>query len=245
MRLMPHRSRGKNLIALLTLVGLVSIDRLAGGILGGDAQLFAYGDGMRGAGGLGLLAAFAFGHCDTLDGPLIKLARKALETGNVNQVLPWVPAADEPEVQHAFEHAQSVRKLDKTARELADRFFFETLVRVHRASEGAPYTGLKSAGLDLGPAVPAADQALEDGSMDAVVKLLTEAIKRGVHEHYHAAMERKKFDVNDVRAGREYVEAYVPYVHYVERLWEAATGAAHGHFPDGGSASEAHAGHHH
>jgi len=243
MRLTRHRIRGKRFITLLTVVAIVIVDRLMAGIFGGDAQLLAFGNGMPGAGDLGLLAAFAFGHCDTLDGPLIKLARKALETGNVNQVLPWVPAADESEVKHAFEHAQSVRKLDKAARELADRFFFETLVRVHRASEGAPYTGLKPAGLDLGPAVPAADRALEDGSIDALLKLLTEAIKRGVHEHYHAAVARRKFDVDDVRAGRQYVEAYVPYVHYVERLWEAATGAAHGHYTEGAQAGEAHAAH--
>lgn len=36
---------------------------------------------------------------------------------------------------------------------------------------------------------------------------------------------RRKFDANDVAAGRDYVAAYVPYVHYVEGLWDAATGA--------------------
>jgi len=235
----------QGIVVLLAVVGVILIDRLATGALGSGLQLSPLADGLGGVGGLGLLTVFAFGHCDTLDGPLIQLARKALDTGNVNHVLPWVPAVSEAEVKHAFEHAQSVRKLDKKARELADRYFFETLVRVHRASEGAPYTGLKPAGLDLGPAVPAADRALEDGSIDAVVKLLTEAIRRGVHEHYHAAIERKDFDANDVRAGRRYVEAYVPYVHYVERLWEAATGAAHGHYPEAAHAAEAHAAHHH
>jgi hypothetical protein len=235
----------RRLQTVLAVVAVVILDRLAAGLTGGEGSLLGFAEGAHTFGELGMLALFGVGHCDTLDGPLIKLARKALETGNVNQVLPWVPAEGEAEVRRAFEHAQAVRKLDKTARELADRFFFETLVRVHRASEGAPYTGLKPAGLDLGPAVPSADQALEDGSIDAVVKLLTEAIKRGVHERYHAAMDRKKFDVNDVRAGRQYVEAYVPYVHYVERLWEAATGAAHGHFPEAEHASEAHAVHRH
>ena len=45
-------------------------------------------------------------------------------------------------------------------------------------------------------------------------------------------MDRKRFDPNDVRAGREYVHAYVPYIHYVERLYQAATAIVHGHYPE-------------
>lgn len=212
--------------------------RLAGmllglGILVAAATLFGPHAGLAAPGpdalGLGALLVFgAFGHCDTLDGPVVGLARKALETGNVNLVLPWVRDEDEAAIRHAFEHALAVRKLGAEARELADTHFFETLVRVHRASEGAPYTGLKPAGLDLGPAVPAADRALEDGAVDKVVKLLSDAVGEGVRRHFHDAYRRRRFDANDVAAGRAYVAAYVPYVHYVEGLWEAATGA-HGH----------------
>lgn len=178
------------------------------------------------------LLVWAIGHCDGMDGPVVTLARKALEAANVKLVLPWVRAEDEAEIIHAFDHAQAVRKLGPEALKLADVHFFETLVRVHRAGEGAPYTGLKPAGRDLGPAIPAADKALEDGSIGRVVELLTDAIRDGIHEHFHAAKNRERFNPNDVRAGREYVEAYVPYIHYVERLWEAATAPAHGHHPE-------------
>ncbi len=181
-----------------------------------------------GVGDLGVVWIWAIGHCDGMDGPVVTLARRALESGNVNLVLGWVRAEDEPEIRRAFEHATAVRQLGPQARELADRHFFETLVRVHRAAEGAPYTGLKPAGRDLGPAIPAADRALTDGSIDRVVALLTEAVRKGVHAHFRAARQRKDFDANDVKASRAYVEAYVPYVHYVERLWLDAAGEAHG-----------------
>lgn len=171
-------------------------------------------------------------HCDGLDGPVVTLAKEALDKGNVNLVLPWVPKDAEPEIRRAFDHTLSVRQLGPDAKDLADTFFFETLVRIHRAAEGAPYTGLKPAGRDLGPAIPAADQALESGSIEAVEKLLTEAIHKGLRQHFHAAMSQKKFDPNDVAAGRRYVEAYVSYVHYVEGLWQAATQSAEGHYPE-------------
>jgi len=213
---------------------LAAADRALAHLLGLEPVL----PGVSGDGGL--LLAWAIGHCDTLDGPVVMLARKALETGNINHVLPWVRREDEPEIQNAFEHATSVRKLGPHARELADRHFFETLVRVHRASEGASFTGLKPAGTDLGPAVPAADKALRDGSVEAVVKLLTEAVRQGVHRHFHDAVSRSKFATDDVAAGRRYVAAYVTYVHYVEQLWEAAASTAHGHYHPHGEAPREH-----
>jgi hypothetical protein len=189
-----------------------------------------------------MLSIWALGHCDTLDGPLIKLARKALESGNVNFVLPWVREKDEGEIKQAFQHATFVRKLGAQARELADHHFLETLVRIHRAGEGAPYTGLKPAGADLGPMIPTADNAVVDGSIETVIDMLTHAIRDGVNQHFHAVWEARKFDVDDLAAGRSYVEAYVSYIHYVERLWQDAIGAAQGHYP--ASEEEAQPAHH-
>ena len=176
-----------------------------------------------------LVPSTAIAHCDAVDGPVVTLATSALDEGNINLVLPWVPKDGEPEIRRVFEQTLSVRKLGAEAQHLADTFFFETLVRVHRASEGAPYTGLKPAGLDLGPAIPAADKALDIGSTEVVEDLLIEAVRKGLHEHFRDVVSRKTSDPNYVAAGRRYVEAYVPYVHYVERLWEAAGKSSHGH----------------
>ena len=154
-------------------------------------------------------------HCDTLDGPVVQTARKALETGKVNPVLAWVQPRDEAEIRAAFARALAVRKAGPEARALADTWFFETLVRVHRAGEGAPFTGLKPAGQDLGLAVPAADKAIDKGTPEAVEKLLVDAVKSGLHERF-ARVTAQKAPADDIAAGRAWVEAYVPYVHYVE-----------------------------
>jgi hypothetical protein len=176
-----------------------------------------------------LLAAppAARAHCDTLDGPVVDTARRALDSGNVAPVLAWVRADDEAEIRSAFAQALAVRKLGGDARALADRWFFETVVRVHRAGEGAPYTGLKPAGADLGPAVVAADRAVAAGAGQPVEELLVRAVRDGVRARF-AAVKAQKPPADDVAAGRRWVEAYVPYVHYVEAVHAAATGGAHG-----------------
>jgi len=176
--------------------------------------------------------ARVWAHCDGMDGPVVTAARKALDAGNVDLVLVWVQKADEADIRKAFERTLAVRQLNPQAKELADMYFFETVVRIHRAGEGAPYTGLKPAGRDLGPAIPAADKALQDGSVEPLVKLLTDTVQHGVHEHFTAAHAKKAFNPNDVEAGRKYVQAYVSYVHYVEGIYEATKTAAHGHYSE-------------
>ena len=187
-----------------------------------------------------LLPARVFAHCDGLDGPVVKSARAALEVRNVALVAIWVQPQDEPEIRRAFEQTLVVRSLSPQAKELADRFFFETVVRVHRAGEGAPFTGLRPAGRDLGPAIPAADKALEERSLEPLVTLLTDTMRDRLRQHFNEVVTARTYDVGDVAAGREYVRAYVEFIHYVERLYETSTTAAHGHFEETGAIQREH-----
>ena len=164
----------------------------------------------------------ALAHCDGLDGPGVGAARMALQTADLNRVLIWVRPDDIDEIRRAFNEALATRKLGPQAQELADRYFFETLVRIHRAGEGAPYTGLKPAGRDLGPAIPAADKAVETSSIDEVARLLSEAVRNGLHTRFHDLMAKKSFRTDDVTAGREFIESYVTFIHYIERLYKIA-----------------------
>lgn len=168
-------------------------------------------------------------HCDALDGPVVKAARAALAAGDVRPALAWVLPGGEAEVREAFARAMAVRRLGGEAQALAERWFFETLVRVHRAGEGAPYTGLKAAGGDLGPAIPAGDRALETGDLKPVWKLISDRAHGTLHARFEAAAQaRAAAAPGDVAAGRRAVAAYVAYIHTVEGLYGAAGGAAHG-----------------
>ncbi len=175
---------------------------------------------------LGAAMALSWGtaaqaHCDTLDGPVVSQARKALDSGNVNLVLGWVQKKDEAQVRTVFQKASAVRKSGAAAKDLADTYFFETLVRVHRAGEGAPFTGLKPAG-EIEPAIAAADQSIETGKLEPVAKLVIDRTKEGLHRQFDNVSSKSKYNPGDVEAARAFVAAYVPYVHYVERLYDAA-----------------------
>jgi hypothetical protein len=175
------------------------------------------------------LASPAFAHCDSVNGPVISTARQALEKGDVTPVLKWVPAASEKEIRAAFAKTVAARKASPQAREVADQWFFETLVRVHRESEGAPYTGIKGAEYKPEEGIELADQAIDSGSLADVQKQLVGTVQSGLQHRFAEVLEAKTHANDSVDAGRAYVHAYVEFIHYVERLHQNATTAAGHH----------------
>jgi hypothetical protein len=154
----------------------------------------------------------------------VATAKVALEKSDITPVLKWVKGDDEREVKEVFHKVLAARKASPEAREIADRYFFETLVRIHRAGEGAPYTGLQA-----GPAEPIileVDKSLVTGSIEAITKHVTTLVAAGIKKRFSKTLERKKHADESVTAGREFVEAYVDFTHYVERLYNDAVGEA-------------------
>jgi hypothetical protein len=175
-----------------------------------------------------LAARPAHAHCDTLDGPVVADARAALDKSDVTPVLKWVKDEHEAEIRGAFDKTLKVRAAGPDARDLADTFFFETLVRIHRAGEGAPYTGLKPAGQVEAP-VAAADRAIADGNVDELAEEIGRAAQAGVRDRFQRLMDARLHRDESVAAGREYVDTYVGFVHYVEGVHTVvAADQAHG-----------------
>ncbi|MGI6454399.1 MAG: DUF6448 family protein [bacterium] len=177
-----------------------------------------------------------YAHCDTMDGPVVQDAQKALERSDVTPVLKWITAEQEEEVKAAFDEALTVRKLSVEAQALADRYFFETLVRLHRASEGAPYTGLKPAGQEESPIITLADDSLKSKSADEVTHLLVDMIRQGVQKRFEEALHDLAHAEQSVEQGRTYVAAYVNYMHYIENLYQNALAHSHAHENDSDAA---------
>jgi len=155
-------------------------------------------------------------HCDTEDGPAVSDGHKALETGNLNYALKWILPAGEAELRPIFSKAVKVRALGPDAAEVADRYFLENMVRIHRAGEGASYDGIKPTGTMLDPKVVAADQAMASGDLKPLMALIPADKHQELRRRFDKAMGLKQFDVDDLAAGRAYIEAYVSFYKYAE-----------------------------
>jgi hypothetical protein len=167
---------------------------------------------------IGMLAGttIADAHCDTMNGPVIMDARTALAKNDVAIVLKWIKKDHEQEITTLFKKTTTLRKISPEAKEIADRLFFETLVRIHRAGEGVAFTGLKEAEVEQN--IQEADHSIETGTADELIDATAHTIHEQIARRFQRVMEAKKGMNSSVEQGREYVEAYVQYVHFIEAL---------------------------
>lgn len=201
--------------------------QLVGRGIAGGALLLA---GLAVAG----LATLLFGrpktasaHCDSANGPVANAAQRALEQGDVKLVLPYVKEAEEAELTAAFGQAVKVRAAGG-ARALADRYFAETAVRLHRQGEDASYTGLKEGG-ELPPALDAAEHALESGALAEVYDVLDKEVRAGIEERYHAVIEARKAEAKKatVENARARVEAEFDFERYILGISDSTKATGH------------------
>lgn len=167
-------------------------------------------------------------HCDSLDGPVVRAARLALDSENVTCVLPFVPKTGENEVTDAFHKVVQARATNPICREVADRYFFETVVRVHRAGEGAPFTGLKPAGLDVGPVIPVAEKAVESGDPAALEETLVTAVRGELAHRFDHLGHLRGGAERGVDGARAYVEAMLGVQVWAHELYQATKATVHG-----------------
>jgi hypothetical protein len=109
-----------------------------------------------------------------------------------------------------------VRRLNPEAEQLSENYFFETLVRLHRSGEGLSYTGVKPIGYPVDIKIIASDESIAKGNLSPLVSLVSKDKIEQLKVLFEKVMSLKEFDVNNVQAGREYVEAYVSFFHYAE-----------------------------
>ena len=163
-----------------------------------------------------LTTGVTLAHCDTMDGPVIKDARLAIEKSNINYVLKWIQPQDETELKDAFLLTMKVRILSPDAMVLADKYLFETLVRLHRSGEGVPFTGVKPAGTPIDEKILAADKSIELGSLSPLKGFVPNESVPELEKRFNKVMSLKTYDVNNIKAGRAYIEAYVQFFKFAE-----------------------------
>lgn len=173
-------------------------------------------------------SAPASAHCDSVNGPVVAAAKASLEKNDVKLVLPYVKPAQEQELTSAFKQTVAIRQRGAEVREVADHYFYETAVRLHRIGEGASYTGLKDEPV-TDPALIAAEKSLEQGNPDEVITVLDNALRTKVAERYQHVLEARAAEAANptVETARERVEAELMFEKYVLELNGAINAAAH------------------
>src|SRR5690554_5908622 len=88
----------------------------------------------------------SFAHCDSYDGPVIQDAYKALDQEDVSYILKWILEDQEAEITSLFGKTVNLKHGDAEVYRIVEKHFLETLVRLHRETEGGTLHRIKTGG---------------------------------------------------------------------------------------------------
>ena len=170
----------------------------------------------------------SYAHCDRKNGPVAVAAKEALKTEDFSKVVIWVGEEQEKELKKKFNESLSVYQKGGDSKELAKEYFMSTTVRLHRAAEGMPFTGLKPAS-SAAKDIQVAEKALETGNLDPVMEKFSSKLEDEAQKWFQKALEAKKNKDESIEAGREWADKYVKYIVYLHKLYvKIEKGPPHG-----------------
>jgi hypothetical protein len=159
-------------------------------------------------------------HYETMDGPVVTAAEVALEMENINYVLSYISSEDEDELKEAFDRTIDVRELSASAAEIADYWFFETVVRLHLSWRNIPYYGIKPAGFKPRPALKLAEESIQKENSDDLIQFMISFFKEDIEVRFEEVLSKKDYEINDIESGRDYVSSMTDFVQYLDNLYE-------------------------
>jgi hypothetical protein len=158
-------------------------------------------------------------HCKTRNGPAVRAAVRALETGNVNYVLIWVPEEAEKKLKNLFEKTYCEYKVRKDGAHVTIDWYLKTVNRLHKLGENRQNTGITTAGLNESPFILIVENAIETEDPKEAIRVISEAREDDIRYHFHQVLDKKNYDVNNISAGRAFVTAFTDFIVYLHDLY--------------------------
>jgi len=152
------------------------------------------------------------------NGPVIIAAKKALETGNPNYVLIWVPEESENTLKNLLEKTFCERSTRKNIQNRGIDWYFESVNRLHFTCRWPHCPGMTSDGSDMKMIVSMVERAFETGNCEEICGVLPIAHTAEVKLRFHNVMNKRNYTVDDIAAGRAYVSAFIAFIAYLHNL---------------------------
>lgn len=155
---------------------------------------------------------------DEMPGPVLKAAKIALETGNVNYILIWVPENYENTVKNLLEKTCCKRSSVLNTQKQAYDWYYETVNRLFSASRACDYLTYQSKAFAENPLVLKVYKAIESGNFEKIRDEIPVSYEADAQQRFLHVMNLRDYPVNNIAAGRSYVSAFFDFNRYVHDL---------------------------
>jgi hypothetical protein len=155
---------------------------------------------------------------DEMQGPVVKAAKMALETGNVNYILIWLPEESENTLKNLLEKTCCTRSSRMNMKNRAYDWYFEMVNRFFNI--GRPRDNLTiRGGLAEKPLDLKVDKAIESGNFEEIRDIIPVTHEADAKQRFLHVMNMRNYPVNNIAEGRAYVSAFFDFNRYMHDLY--------------------------
>jgi hypothetical protein len=151
-------------------------------------------------------------------GLLMRAARRALETGNADHILIWVPAGSENTLKNLHEKACCEHTIRTGRKNPAADWYYRKACCFH-ASWCGPHDLDSAAKTPEGKKIISlVEQACESGSLAEITMVMPATAREKLQQQFDDLRQKQTFSPEDICAGRRYVEALSGFTALVKEL---------------------------
>jgi hypothetical protein len=158
------------------------------------------------------------------NGPVIRAAKMAMETGNASYILIWLPKEAENTLKNLLERTYCENRTRKNTQNHSIDWYFKSVNRLHSRYGWPDYPGMKFKETDEETIALMVERAFESGNFEEINSIIPLNHSGDARERFHKVMMKRNYSVDDIAAGRVYVSAFIAFIVYLHNLSSGSPG---------------------
>lgn len=146
------------------------------------------------------------------NGPVMRAAKMALETGNVDYILIWVPEESANTLKNLLEKTCCERTTRRKARNHSVEWYMQTINRLHSEYFRPHDLNISTKTAEERRTILQVEKACETGNFDEIATVMQVTSDEEIRRRFNEVLDKSDYDVDNIAAGRAYVSAFTDFI---------------------------------
>jgi hypothetical protein len=152
------------------------------------------------------------------NGPVMRAAKMALETGNADHILIWVPEESENTLKNLLEKTCCERTTQRKARNHSIEWYLQTINRLHSEYYRPHDLNISTKTPEERKTILLVERACETGNFDEIATVMQITSDEEIRQRFNDVLNKSNYDMDNIAAGRAYVSAFTDFIACINSL---------------------------
>ncbi len=142
-------------------------------------------------------------------------AKRALDTGNAQYILIWIPEESENTLKNLLEKVCCEHNIQKDVHDHIVDWYFKTVNRLHSVYCGPRNLNLSTKAPEEKKIIFLVEKACESGNFKEITTVIQDTPDGEMRQRFNDLMKKRNYHVENIASGRLYVSAFTDFIAFV------------------------------